>query len=200
MPEYVDDEGKVYLNTPEAIAAAEWMVKFSEYAPAETSHDICKAMIVDGDAGAWWTGPWAIADLEAAGIDYGILPMGKPFVGIKALFLSQNAVDRGNAEVALDIIKYFTSAEVQKKIALANKTIPAPTGAVQDAEVQALATLSGFGASLNLGVPMANTPFASAQWGPVGDATTAVWNGAQTPAEAMAGAQAAAEQAISDMK
>ena len=96
VPEYVDDEGNVYLDTPEAIAAAEWMVKFSEYAPAETSHDICKAMIVDGDAGAWWTGPWAIADLEAAGIDYGILPMGKPFVGIKALILSQNAVDRGN--------------------------------------------------------------------------------------------------------
>jgi arabinogalactan oligomer/maltooligosaccharide transport system substrate-binding protein len=200
VPEYVDDEGKVHLNTPEAIAAAEWMVKFSEYAPAETSHDICKAMIVDGDAGAWWTGPWAIADLEAAGIDYGILPMGKPFVGIKAMFLSQNAVDRGNTEVALDIIKYFTGAEAQKKIALANKTIPAPTGAVQDAEVQALATLSGFGASLNLGVPMANTPYASAQWGPVGDATTAVWNGAQTPAEAMAAAQAAAEKAISDMK
>jgi arabinogalactan oligomer/maltooligosaccharide transport system substrate-binding protein len=200
VPEYVDDEGNAYLDSPEAIAAAEWLVKFSEYAPAETSHDICKAMIVDGDAGAWWTGPWAIADLEAAGIDYGILPMGKPFVGIKALFLSQNAVDRGNAEVALDIIKYFTSAEVQKKIALANKTIPAPTGAVQDAEIQALATLSGFGASLNLGVPMANTPFAGAQWGPVGDATTAVWTGAQTPAEAMAAAQATAEQAIADMK
>ena len=85
------------------------MVQFSEFAPAETSHDICKAMITEGDAGAWWTGPWAIADLEAAGIDYGIIPMGKPFVGIKALMLSQNAVDRGNEAVALDIMKYFTS-------------------------------------------------------------------------------------------
>ena len=41
--------------------------------------------------------------------------------------------------------------------------------------------------------------YAGAQWGPVGDATTAVWNGAQTPAEAMADAQAAAEKAIADM-
>jgi arabinogalactan oligomer / maltooligosaccharide transport system substrate-binding protein len=48
MPEYVDDEGNVYMNTPEGIAAAEWMVEFSAYAPAETSHDICKAAIVDG--------------------------------------------------------------------------------------------------------------------------------------------------------
>jgi len=200
VPEYIDDQGNAYLNTPEAIAAAQWMVKFRQYAPGETSHDICKAMIVDGNAGAWWTGPWAIADLEAAGIDYGILPMGKPFVGIKALLLSVNAVDRGNAEVALDIMKYFTSGEVQKKIALANKTIPAPTGAVKDPEIQALATLAGFGASMNLGVPMANTPYANAQWGPVGDATTALWTGAQTPEEAMQGAQDAIEAAIAEMK
>jgi arabinogalactan oligomer / maltooligosaccharide transport system substrate-binding protein len=83
---------------------------------------------------------------------------------------------------------------------VANKTIPASTGALQDPDVQALMTLQGFGASLNFGVPMANTPFASAQWGPVGEATTAVWNGAQAPEEAMAAAQQAMEQAIADMK
>ncbi|MGD8489404.1 MAG: ABC transporter substrate-binding protein, partial [Anaerolineae bacterium] len=78
--------------------------------------------------------------------------------------------------------------------------IPAPTGAMMDPDVQALPTLRGFGASLNLGVPMANTPFASAQWAPVGNATTAVWTGAQTPEEAMQAAQAAIEQAIADMQ
>ncbi len=199
VPEYVDDQGMAYLNTPEALAAGKWMVEFSKVAPAETSHDICKAAIIDGTAGAWWTGPWAIADLEAAGIDYGIVPMGKPFVGIKALLLSKNAVDRGNEAVAIDIMKYFTSGAVQAKIAATNKTIPAATEAMNDAAVQALPTLRGFGASLNLGVPMANTPYAGAQWGPVGDATTAIWTGAQTPEEALAAAQAAIEKAIADM-
>jgi arabinogalactan oligomer/maltooligosaccharide transport system substrate-binding protein len=47
---------------------------------------------------------------------------------------------------------------------------------------------------------MANTPFASAQWTPVGNATTAIWTGAQTPEEALAGAQATIEQAIADMR
>jgi arabinogalactan oligomer/maltooligosaccharide transport system substrate-binding protein len=200
VPEYVDDQGNAYMNTPEAIAAAEWMAKFSEVAPAETSHEICQTMITEGGAGAWWTGPWAIADLETAGIDYGIIPMGKPFVGIKTMLLSQNAVDRGNEAVALDIMKYFTSGEVQAQLAAANKTIPAPTGAMMDPDVQALPTLRGFGASLNLGVPMANTPFASAQWAPVGNATTAVWTGAQAPEEAMQAAQEAIEQAIEDMQ
>ena len=64
--------------------------------------------------------------------------------------------------VAIDLMKYFTGAEVQAKLAAANKTIPAPTGAMMDPDVQALPTLRGFGSSLNLGVPMANTPFASA--------------------------------------
>ena len=47
---------------------------------------------------------------------------------------------------------------------------------------------------------MANTPFAGAQWGPVGDATTAIWTGAQTPEEALTAAQAAIEEAIAQMK
>jgi predicted RNase H-like HicB family nuclease len=34
----------------------------------------------------------------------------------------------------------------------------------------------------------------------VGDATTALWTGAQTPEEAMAGAQEAIEQAIEGMQ
>lgn len=200
VPSYVDDEGTVYINSPEAVQAAEWMAEFSQVAPAETSHEICRTMLIEGQAAAWWTGPWAIADLEAAGIDYGILPMGRPFVGIKTLMISSNAVDRGNAELALDIIQYFTNAENSKQLALANRTIPANTEALNDPEVQALGTIGAFGASLNLGVPMANTPFANAQWGPVGDATTAVWNGSQAPQEAMDAAAQAMQDQISQMQ
>jgi arabinogalactan oligomer/maltooligosaccharide transport system substrate-binding protein len=200
VPTYVDDQGKVYLNTPEAIKAAQWLADFSKVSPKEASYDICKAMLTEGKAGAWWTGPWAIADIEKAKVDYGIQPMGKPFVGIKVLMLTKNAVDRKNQDVALDVIKYFTSADVQKKIAVANKTIPAPTGAVKDPDVQKLATLAGFGQALSVGVPMANTPYANAQWEPVGAAATAVWTGAQKPDQAMAAAQKAIEDAIKQMK
>jgi len=200
VPTYVDDQGVAYMNTPEALAAGNWMVQFHAFAPAETSHDICKTMLVEGQAAAWWTGPWAIADLEAAGIDYGILPMGRPFVGIKTLMITVNAVDRGTADTALDIIRFFTNADNETTVALANKTIPSNTAALNNPEVQVLKTIAGFGASLNLGIPMANTPYAGAQWGPVGDATTAIWNGAQTPEEALAAAQAAMEEAIAGMQ
>lgn len=165
VPSYVDDTGKVYLNSPEATKAATWIKDFSAYAPKEASNDICQAGITGGTFAAWWTGPWAIANLEKAGIDYGILPMGKPFVGIKTLMITKNAVDRGTAAVALDIIKYYTNAANETTVALANKTIPANTAAFNDPQIQALATIKGFGGSANLGVPMANTPYADAQWG-----------------------------------
>jgi arabinogalactan oligomer / maltooligosaccharide transport system substrate-binding protein len=200
VPEYVDDQGNAYLDTDEALAAGEFLVDLSAVHPSETSHEICRTMLFEGQAAAWWTGPWAIADLEAEGIDYGILPMGRPFAGIKVLLLSQNAVDRGNAETAVDIMRYFTGSEAAKQMSLANKTIPANTQALNDPEVQALPTLAGFGEALNLAVPMANTPYAGAQWGPVGDATLAIWTGVQEPGQALADAQAAIDTAIEGMR
>ena len=200
IPGYVDDQGLAYMDSPFTLEAGNWLTQYHAFAPAETSHDICKTMLVEGNAAAWWTGPWAIADLEAAGIDYGILPMGRPFVGIKTLMISVNAVDRGTAATALDIIRFFTNADNETIVSLASKTIPANTAALNNAEVQMMETIAGFGASLNLGIPMSNSPYSSAQWGPVGDATTAIWNGAQTPEEALAAAQAAMNEAIAGMK
>ena len=200
VPSYVDEEGNGYLNTPEMVAGAEWLKKFATVSLAENSYDICNAALAEGKVGMWWTGPWAVAGVEESGLNYGILPMGSPFVGIKTLMLSANAVDRGTADVAVDVMKYFTSAEVQKKIALVNKTIPAATAALNDPEVAQLTAVVGFGASLNLGVPMSPSPFSSAQWGPVGDASAAIWTGAAEPAQAMEDAEATLETAIADMQ
>ncbi len=200
MPSYVDEDGNGYLATPEAIAAAEWLKEFSTVSLAENSYDICNAALVEGEVGMWWTGPWAVAGIEESGVDYGILPMGSPFVGIKTLMLSKNAVDRGHAEIAIDVMKYFTSAEVSKKISLVNKTIPASTEALNDSEVSQLSAVVGFGAALNLGVPMSPSPFSSAQWSPVGDAAAAIWTGAAEPEQAMLDAEAALEEAIAGMQ
>lgn len=200
VPTYVDDQGKVYLDTPEAQKGMEWLLKIKPFLDQASDDNACRAEMKDGKVGAQWGGPWLLADFDAAGINYGVLPMGKPFVGIKTLMLSQNAVDRGTTDVAVDIMKYYTSAEVQAKLAQANKTVPAQTAALADPAVQALPSLAGFGAALNLGVPMANTPYANAQWGPVGDAVSAIWNGSQTPADALAAAQKAIEDAIAQMQ
>jgi len=197
---YVDDEGTVYLNTEARVRAGEWIVNWSAVAPEETSHEICQSMLVDGQAAAWWTGPWATADLEAAGVNIGLLPMGRPFAGIKVLMLTANGYDRGNGDAAIEVMKYFTGAEVQKTLALINKTIPANSAALNDPELQAIAIIAGYGNALNLAVPMPNHPFIDAQWGPAGDATAAIFSGAQSPQEALDDAQAVAEGTVSEIK
>ena len=47
---------------------------------------------------------------------------------------------------------------------------------------------------------MSPSPFSSAQWGPVGDASAAIWTGAAEPAQAMDDAEATLETAIADMQ
>jgi arabinogalactan oligomer/maltooligosaccharide transport system substrate-binding protein len=200
VPSYVDETGQAYMTTTEAIQAAQWLADMSKVSLKENSYDICNAALKEGKVGMWWTGPWAIAAIEENKVNYGILPMGKPFVGIKTMMISKNAVDRGTSSIALDIIKYYTSADVQKKLALVNKTIPAQTAALKDPDVAKLASVVGFGAAANVGVPMSPSPFSSAQWDPVGKASTAVWTGAQAPDAAMADAQKAIDDAVANMK
>jgi arabinogalactan oligomer/maltooligosaccharide transport system substrate-binding protein len=200
VPYYVDETGKAYMNTPEALKAAQWLADMSKVSLKENSYDICNAALKEGKVGMWWTGPWAIAAIEDNKVNYGILPLGKPFVGIKTMMISKNAVDRGTAKAALDLIKYYTSAEVQKTLSMVNKTIPAQSAALKDPDVVKQLAVVGFGAAATTGVPMSPSPFSSAQWDPVGKASTAVWTGAQTPADAMAGAQKAIEDAVANMQ
>ena len=196
---YVDDEGNIFIDTPERIEAAEWMLELKAVAPIETSHESCEAGISEGTYGAWWTGPWAIASLEESAVDYGILPFGRPFVGVKLLMMGANAVDRGHELAVIDIMEYFGSAEVQTELALVNGTVPANSDALNNPDVRATLSSSAFGEALNLGIAMPNTPFIDAQWGPVGSATAAIISGLQEPADALADAQAAAEETIADM-
>jgi arabinogalactan oligomer/maltooligosaccharide transport system substrate-binding protein len=196
---YVDEDGIAYLDTTEALNAANWISGFRPFAPLETSHEICRDMLVNGEAAIWWTGPWAIADLQNAGLDYGIAPMGNPFVSIKAYFLTESALDRGKTDAAIEFMKYMGSADVQKRLAIANHTVPANTAALLDPEVQAIVDVAQFGESMNAGIPMGNHIYSPCQWDPVGVATLAIWDGSQTPEEAMIAAQAAIETCIAGM-
>jgi arabinogalactan oligomer/maltooligosaccharide transport system substrate-binding protein len=200
VPSYVDEAGKAYVNTPEGVKAMEWLASISKFLAKEETYDICLAALKEGKVAAWWTGPWAIKAIEDAKIDYTIVQMGKPFVGIKNVMMSKNAVDRKNTDVVIDIMKYYTSADVQKKLSLVNKTIPAQTAALADPEVAKLVAVAGFGKSLAVGIPMSASPFSSAQWGPVGDAVKTIWTGAKKPDEALKTAQGLVEKAIADMK
>ena len=197
---YVKEDGSVGINTKEAQAAADWIVKFSAVAPKEISDELMRAAFTGGKAACAWTGPWALADFKKAGIKYFIQPFGSPFVGIKVELITVNAKDRKTDAAALKVLQFFNTAEVQAALSKANSTIPAASAALKDPDVANNPDVVGFGKQFALGVPQPNTPFMDFLWGPVGDATTAIFNGSQKPAEALAAAEQAALEKIKDAK
>jgi arabinogalactan oligomer/maltooligosaccharide transport system substrate-binding protein len=184
-------ETTAYLTTTAAISAANWIAALRPYAPLTASYSLCQDLFTAGNAAIWWTGPWALNAVRSAGINYGIAAMGSPFVGLRTYLLTPNAVARWHAQPAVDLILHLSSAAVQSRLAIANAKLPANTAALNAPAVQALPDLAGFGAALHPGVPMSPRPFADCQWGPVGQATSAIWNNTQPPLEAMQTAQAA---------
>ncbi len=200
VPSYLDDYGYVYANTPAAINAGSWLASMHSLSPASQDIFICQNMFIAGNVGMWWTGPWAIPAIENGGVNYGIIPMGKPFVDMRTLSISSNAKDRGNEETALDIIKFFTNAANSITIALANKTIPANTAALIDPAIQAFPAIADFGAIAHTGVPMSTSLYAGCQWGPISDAETAIWNSTLTPVQALNIAQLQISACIFNMQ
>jgi len=196
---YVDETGKVGINTPEGLKAGQWLVDISKVLPQQSSQAQGLQALTAGTGACMWTGPWELADIKKAGINYFIQPFGRPFVGIKVELMTTNAVERGNAEAVVKVLKFFDSADVQTKLSVANGTVPAATAALTSPEVSKNPDVTGFGAQFKLGVPQPNTPYMSQLWGPVGQATIAIYTGKQAPAEALADAEKAAKDGISKM-
>ncbi|HVN54377.1 MAG TPA: extracellular solute-binding protein [Anaerolineaceae bacterium] len=200
IPMYVDENGRGFLDTPEAINAADWLSSLNEVSPAENSPETCKDSFEKGDVGMWWTGPQAIPGIEKSGINYGILPMGKPMVDVQALMLTQNAVDRGNQSIALDLMRYLSGQEVQKKLALLNRTIPTTSVVFDDAEIARELVVTGFGDALRLGIARSPSPFAAAVKDPLAKAIQAIWSGSAAPEEAMKTAQEELDVAVEKLR
>jgi arabinogalactan oligomer/maltooligosaccharide transport system substrate-binding protein len=203
---YVHPDGKVGLNNPQGIAAARYIASYKPYLPSDISYDAASSLFSEGKAAAIINGPWSYADYaQKAGINIGFatLPVvnatnkpAQPFVGVKSLWVTKLSK---NPALDADLLKFYTNAENQIAMAKANGEIPANLAADNDPSVQALASVGGYAAQAKLGIALPNTPYMSALWTPVQDALTAIWNGSQTPEQAMAAAQQAAEQNIAQL-
>jgi arabinogalactan oligomer/maltooligosaccharide transport system substrate-binding protein len=196
---YVKEDGSVGVDSPEALKAGQWIADASKVLPQQSSQDQGLAALTGGNAGCMWTGPWELADIKKSGISYFIQPFGSPFVGIKVEMMTTNAVDRGNADAVVKVLKYFNSADVQKGLSIANSTIPAATAALNDPAVAKNSDVVGFGKQFALGVPQPNTPYMNALWGPVGQAEIAIFAGKQSPKDALTAAAKAARDSIKAM-
>lgn len=189
VPAYIDNSGKAYANTSEAIQAGSWIDTFHNYSDDTSSHMICNDRLINGDVGMWWSGPWAISGLKSSGLNYGIIPMGKPFNGVQVHMITTAAVARGNADEALDLIQTITNKENSIQYALIDSIVPANQAALLDLAVQALPDIKAFGTAAQESIPFGNEPFHYCQWAPIGQAVQRIWKNEQTPTEALNKAQ-----------
>jgi len=191
LPAYVDETGRAYLDTPEAQAAGQWLATISPAVSPEQGEELCMAAFTEGSVGMWWTGPEWLPAIEAAGIDYGVLPMGRPYIETYGLAITQQALDRGRADLALELIQHLAGPDAQRQLALSGAGIPVDPAVLAEPEIAALPAVSGYVAALSRGVPLRMGPATTAQWEAVGAASEAMWYRAQTPEEALVEAQMA---------
>src|SRR5579859_474940 len=194
---YVDGSGTVSLNTPEGIAAGKYVQGLQSILPKDVDYGVADSLFKAGKAPIIINGPWYIADLQKAGIDFGLakLPMvdfgktgpAKPFVGVKVVMLAHGSK---NAAAALDVMKNYTSKESEMKLGAAH-LVPANIEAAAAAASDPVVT--GFNNQAADGVPLPNTPFMGALWDPVAKGLTSLFTTTTAPSEVMKQVQDAAE-------
>jgi arabinogalactan oligomer/maltooligosaccharide transport system substrate-binding protein len=201
---YVKPDGTVGLNTPQATAAGNFIASFRPYLPKQIDGTTASALFGEGKAAAIIDGPWSYSQYSGKNnIDVGFATLptvtannntpGTPFVGVKSLWVTKNSK---NPALDADILKFYTNYQNQLSMIKQTGEIPANSQALDDPAVQSNPAISGFAAQAKFGTPLPNTPYMSALWTPVANALTAIWTGTQTPAAALASAQAAATKGV----
>lgn len=201
---YVKADGTVGLTSSGTKAGFTYISSFKGLIPASVDYGVADTLFKEKKAAIIVNGPWSVADYAKAGVNYGlaVLPTtsgtpAKPFVGVKTLMVAATAQ---NPALAVDVMKFFDNKDNEVKQALANKEIPANKAALADSQVQAIPEIKGFGAQVNNGTPLPNTPYMSALWDPVAKALEAVWTGKQSVDSALSDAQTAAQNNIAQLK
>jgi arabinogalactan oligomer/maltooligosaccharide transport system substrate-binding protein len=198
-PGYIDDWGNVFVNTPEKVAAGEWLVAFMEAVPPEAGYEICRAGFITGEFASWWTGSWALDGLDTD-FEMGVRAFGRPFTHVTGLFLGTNAVEREHQALAANFMAFLANPEVQTNLAVAVNIAPAHQQALASDGVQVQENMVAFGEAAARGIPFPSSPYSEAQWQPMGQATSNMLNNLQSPADALAEAQTAVEQTIEALK
>lgn len=203
---WVDEAGTVGISGPGGVQAARFLQALREVLPEEVDYGIADRLFREGKAAMTVGGSWYLPSLRSAGVDYGLafLPTfsptgrpGAPFVGVEVLMV---AASSRHPEVAVDVLRWFSSRPAQVARTVAAGTVPSHREALADAAVQALPEVQHFAEQARRGVALPPTPYLSALWDPVAKGLEMLWAGLATPEEAVRLIQEQAERAIREMR
>ncbi len=195
------------MNAPANIKALDLLVQWEKagFMPAEPSSALITSLFNEGKAAMVFSGPWFLGEVSSD-IDYGVAPLptineagGKPmrpWMTVEGVFVSAQSQHK---DAAFDFVKYVTSAEAGKVMALEGRQSPATTAVYDDAKVAADPVLSAFRKQVEVAVPMPNVAEMTMMWSPATTALNKV-NAGNSPKEAMDVAQKALQKDVDALR
>lgn len=200
-----DKKKKPTLASAEVIGSMKFAQKLAHESgimPEEVTGTLVTTLFNRGKAAMVINGPWFIGELESK-IDYGVavLPTideagGKPaapFLSAEGIIMSAKTADK---KAAFEVMKYLTSVEAGKIMALDGGQPAANKGVYDDAQVAKDPLLSVFRQQLATSRPMPNTPAMRMVWSPATTAMNKIINGKADAAASMTEAQAEVEKLV----
>ena len=156
--------------------------------PVGTDYGAMTGLFNDGMVGMILTGPWAVRDIKAAGINYGIAPLPtiggqamRPFVGVHGFMVSAFSANKILAMTFLE--EFIATKDTMLALYEADPRnpafIPALDVVAADPEVVAWA------ANAAVGTPMPSIPEMAAVWSAWADAITLIVDQELSPEEAL---------------
>lgn len=179
-----DDQGNFTLTEE---AATKWLSELKKLKdggamPKEATREAAKTLFISGKSGAYFSGPWDVADIKKGQTDWKLAKLpkmaggdAKPFLGSKLFYVSSKSTC---TEAALAFVAAFTSAPTE--IQWVSKTNPAHLPALKsvydDPALKDNPATKAFREQSELSVPTPNIPAMGQIWTPAGDALNAVLN------------------------
>ena len=204
----IDENANPGLNDPKTIEAVEYNKKFAAL-EADGDYNTVTTLFNEGKAAAIIGGPWLVAGIRAAGIDFGVaslsdmtLPNGSalaPYSGVQGVGVMKTAAESKGDAIAL-VLEALASPEVGIALAKSSGCAPACAAAYDDPDVAADDIIAAIGHTAETAQPMPNIAEMSVMWGPAESMLAAVNKNGEDISSAAETAQAAALQAIADMQ
>ncbi len=197
------------LNSAENVKSVEQVLKWVEkdgILPAEPSSALITSLFNEGKAAMVFSGPWFLGEI-AKSVDYGLAPLptldeagGKPmrpWMTVEGVYVSAPSK---NKDAAFEVVKYLTSEEAAKMLALEGRQSPANQAVYKDAQVAGDKVLKAFRDQVEVAVPMPNVPEMSMVWSPATSAMNAILKKASTPKAAFDDAQKAVAKDVAGLR
>lgn len=170
-----------------------------EIVPAGTDYPAMTGLFNEGKVGMILTGPWAVADAKAAGINYGIAKLPtiagqtmRPFVGVQGFMV--NAFSENKVLTMTFLQDFITTKETM--LALYEKDPRNPAFLPALGEVLVNPDVAAWSANAAGGIPMPSIPEMSAVWSAWGDALLLIVNEEMSPEDALRDAVARIRELI----